>query len=669
MTAFAVALGMALSSGAFALDATSGASLRLEDMQFPVAESPPEPMAFSSGPAKEGDFWIAFEDTGRDEVFRQSLLPLVQQLRASFPQRQVVVTRIPSATFVSEVRRRNIPFLLATSGTMVSLVLDAGAVPIASRGTVAGALVVVRAQDHARDLSALEGRVLASAASSGVFGPKAWLDVELARAGFEPDRFWRRVERRARALPDVFAALESRRADAALLPGCLWERLAAENLLDASRYRPLLPEGEAPGAASAGEQGRLDAGRCLSTTARYPEWMMGYMPTADDETLRRLAAATFRLQGDAMSRWGFRVDLSAVRAGMEQLRLGPYAALAEQTLTGFLAAHKDWFFGLLLVLATLLLHAMRANYLVRVKTAALRRALEERDRMEEEAKRGRERLSAAERAGILSQMSGMFAHELKQPLAAVRNYVGGLRLRAKMKPGGDAASDELALEVLERIDEEAARAAGIVERVRGYAKAESRRHGATDLAAAIRRAVDYAQRHDSRCAPVTIVPGAVLAQDGDDAAAMVWGDALELELLVLNLVRNASHAVSGVSGAQVWVSLLVDEGLWFELRVEDNGPALSDESFRRLSGLGDSIKREGLGIGLIICRGIVDRHGAALRFERLEPCGVRAVVRLPVLTPEARRQFESIEAAKTSSDGILQKNTHVIAEKPNHDRH
>ena len=75
-------------------------------------------------------------------------------------------------------------------------------------------------------------------------------------------------------------------------------------------------------------------------------------------------------------------------------------------------SHAEWFAALVAVFLFVLFHALRSRYLVRVKTQALRTALEEKERMENEARVSREQLSAIERAGMLSQMSSMFAQNL-----------------------------------------------------------------------------------------------------------------------------------------------------------------------------------------------------------------------------------------------------------------
>jgi two-component system sensor histidine kinase TtrS len=105
---------------------------------------------------------------------------------------------------------------------------------------------------------------------------------------------------------------------------------------------------------------------------------------------------------------------------------------------------------------------------------------------------------------------------------------------------------------------------------------------------------------------------------------------MELELVVVNLLRNSLQAQTDPE-KKVEVSITVREnGKRAELCVEDNGPVLSDESMRRLSEtVLQSEKPEGLGLGLSIVRMLVEEHNGTVRFERAAPTGLRVVISLP----------------------------------------
>ena len=249
----------------------------------------------------------------------------------------------------------------------------------------------------------------------------------------------------------------------------------------------------------------------------------------------------------------------------------------------------------------------------------------------------------------------MFAHELKQPLSSLSNYIGGLKLWNARRPASDA-DRAMAAGALDAMAEEATRITSIVNRVRGYAKRSTEPLKPCDWTAVIRRAELIVEHHDARRVPILTAPGEYLAADpADDRPAMVLGDELELELLVLNLIRNAGHAAAGQRDGFVSVSLSREDGN-FVLHVTDNGPKLTPEGFARLTGYGDSVKQEGLGIGLSICRGIADRHGGALRFHQLPTEGICAEVTIEALPDEADKKNEDEgEDAPASPDRTKEK--------------
>lgn len=132
-----------------------------------------------------------------------------------------------------------------------------------------------------------------------------------------------------------------------------------------------------------------------------------------------------------------------------------------------------------------------------------------------------------------------------------------------------------------------------------------------------------------------------------EAPATVTGDPLELELLIVNLIKNAWQAQSGGSLAAskkgvhpvIAVGIAVAPGMEkgtekvlgrrngsVILTVSNPGPVLDDEAFARLNQIADSVKPEGLGMGLSIVRGICDSHAATLNFRRNPAGGVTARV-------------------------------------------
>ena len=147
-----------------------------------------------------------------------------------------------------------------------------------------------------------------------------------------------------------------------------------------------------------------------------------------------------------------------------------------------------------------------------------------------------------------------------------------------------------------------------------------------DLARAAERAAESARRYAGRGASGA-AEVSITVDLHEAAPAFVSGRPLELELLVVNLLKNAVDAAKTAEiPGRVHLALSAGEDE-IHLSVEDNGPKLSEANLERLREAGSSMKAEGLGLGLSIVRGIADEHGAKLSFRPLEPQGLAALVR------------------------------------------
>ena len=232
----------------------------------------------------------------------------------------------------------------------------------------------------------------------------------------------------------------------------------------------------------------------------------------------------------------------------------------------------------------------------------------------------------------VSQLSSMIAHELHQPLAAIRLYAKGLeRLERRA-----AASDDV-LQVVESIASEASRAKEIVERVRLYAK--HRRPPGEDV-----HVSDLLASACSHFAASTLTNG-VPAMKVRIAEAPRFTDcvlhvaALEMELVFLNLMKNARDAratdllvESEISGEREGEEKEHAAGhAEIALRFIDNGPTVTEETMKRLTTALTSTKPEGLGLGLGIARRIVEEHAGRMSFTANAPRpGLTVTVVLPV---------------------------------------
>ena len=156
--------------------------------------------------------------------------------------------------------------------------------------------------------------------------------------------------------------------------------------------------------------------------------------------------------------------------------------------------------------------------MVRLRTRQLREAMADRSRIEKQAAASRDHIANLERTGIVGQMSTMIAHELKQPLGAITNFANGLLRRAKR----GALDPQMLSE--------------IVNRVRAYAKHQNPELKVSDMSICIERAIETFRRSKRTDALIRKAVHPYLWAEIDN-----W----EIELALLNLLKNAADALEG----------------------------------------------------------------------------------------------------------------------------
>ena len=544
--------------------------------------------------------------------------PFVQALEESFPLGEVETVRLSEVRLLDEIRIFRPDVVILSSSEFLRTVDAFGAHPVAARRPEeaesaehsAGAALLVRSdRTDLRDLKDLKGERAAATTPNAIDGWLA-LSKELHDAGEEPGRYFGSVRFLTHGFPDAVLSVLSGSSDVAVVPACLLEEVEASGLV-------------ARGALRVVHAKKDDELACAHSTALYPGLIAATLPWTSPDTARRIAVALF--SGPALGQpeavdWVMQTNFHELRELERALGLGAWARRSDwrdiwtQWKTEICAG-----FGILLLL---LLDEWRVRRLVLRRTEALRHTLAERDRIAEAEAQARKRLERLSRVGAVNQLCAMIAHELKQPLGALINYAAVIRMRAKRE--GD--HDPIAERAAEGIGREARRAADIVDAVRDYARREKRPMEKVDLARAAERAAESARRYAGRGASGA-AEVSITVDLHEAAPAFVSGRPLELELLVVNLLKNAVDAAKTAEiPGRVHLALSAGEDE-IHLSVEDNGPKLSEANLERLREAGSSMKAEGLGLGLSIVRGIADEHGAKLSFRPLEPQGLAALVR------------------------------------------
>jgi two-component system C4-dicarboxylate transport sensor histidine kinase DctB len=268
----------------------------------------------------------------------------------------------------------------------------------------------------------------------------------------------------------------------------------------------------------------------------------------------------------------------------------------------------------------------RESAKLRALNAALQREIAERKRVQETLAVAEQTLEQSSKLAALGEMSAAVSHELNQPLAAMKTYLAGARLLLKRN------RPEEALSSFGRIDDLIERMGAITRQLKSYARKGQEALSPVDMGAALASSLSMMepqlrQRHVqiSRILP--------------DEPAIVLGDRMRIEQVLVNLLRNALDATKTERNPQV--EIILSAGETVTLTVRDNGPGITDldalfEPFYTTKQPGD-----GVGLGLAISSGIVADLGGRLTARNGQQGGAVFEMQLPILGEQT-----SLEAAE-----------------------
>lgn len=225
------------------------------------------------------------------------------------------------------------------------------------------------------------------------------------------------------------------------------------------------------------------------------------------------------------------------------------------------------------------------------------RDLTERQERERRLQELQSELVHVSRVSELGQMASALAHEVTQPLAAVSNYAAGAQ---KLLTGGNVQGAQSALE---RITAQSHRAREIVQKMRDFVKRGAFERRVESLPKVIEEALALSM--------VGTGQRISLGTHFDPDAELVWIDRVQVQQVLFNLVRNAIEAMADSARRELLISTRLAADM-IAIDVADSGSGLPDTVRDRLFQPFVTTKASGMGVGLSICRAIVEAHGGEL---------------------------------------------------------
>jgi len=261
-----------------------------------------------------------------------------------------------------------------------------------------------------------------------------------------------------------------------------------------------------------------------------------------------------------------------------------------------------------------------------------------RARSEEEARRSRARLWHADRVAHVSALTAAIAHEINQPLAAILSNAQAALAdldRARLRP-------EALREILEAIVRDDKRAAETIRTMRALLRRDESGRARVDVAEALREVLHLLTAEFAR--------QGIQVETEFEPGCHILADKTQIEQVALNLMLNAAAAMEQCPPGErvLRVCAARTAGGRTAVRVRDAGAGIAAGQMDAIFEPFRTTRKNGLGMGLTICRSIIEAHGGTIRVERNPDRGVTFCVELPSEAPSGAARFEDLLAESSA---------------------
>lgn len=365
---------------------------------------------------------------------------------------------------------------------------------------------------------------------------------------------------------------------------------------------------------------------CQISSDLYPGWAFSKHKKTSVKLATAVARALFAMPSPKRAMeldydgWITPVSYASVEALYRELRITPFVPGTWTVLRTFVRENIEWFSVAALMIVMFLIHVVRVERLVWLRT----RQLESEEARRRDATARIRELEAdtarAYRTNTMAEMAGGLAHELNQPIAAILNYahaLSGLVKQEKIDP-------QLIGQTLTKISSQGERAAGVVRGIFNFLRNRPPQMTVTDLRDVVDQALEFSElnaaKHDCR-----------LIWHRPQAGIIASVDKIQFQQVLMILVQNAMEACENLSEARKSIEItLRHDAKRCVLDVKDQGKGIEENQKNRIFEPFFTSK-SGLGLGLSVANTIVQRHHGTLNLQSVMDEGTTATVRLPTV--------------------------------------
>lgn len=479
--------------------------------------------------------------------------------------------------------------------------------PNQSEGT---AFIVRSDRKDINNLSDLKGKTLVANSKTGFSGYLIG-QHELQKHGFDPENFYSNqiFVGEGNKMKYVLQKVASGEADVGYLRLCYLEDMAKKEGFDPSQFKVI------------GDK-KNSSLTCAHSTSLYPSWTISTTPKISPENARLLLLSLLEISpSENGAQWSPASDYHSVDQLLKDLKIGPWEYLRQWTLERFLKEYWPWFMLAGTCLLGLIAHSVRSQGLIKKRTNQLESAHLKQTELLKKAREMSSRLDKMQKIGAIGQMSSMLAHELRQPISTIQLYGRGMLRFMEGGPKSIEKNSEKLQRAVGLINDQCVKMNKIIEKVRSYAKSTTLRRIPVSVNQILNEAVKNYEISKGTSLNIKIQ---------EPQKVTVLGDPLELELVFINLLRNAVEAcTSNLTEPSININLFKANNSAI-IEVKDESKDFADGEIHELFNPLNSSKDYGMGLGLQIVNAIIESHGGSMNFYRNEPKGLVVRITLPL---------------------------------------